>query len=53
MLKMVSVSVLLYIERLRYQALIALPGFFLVPSTFLIKKITKHVKYIKNVLISK
>ena len=38
--------------QLRYQASIALQGFFLVPSTFTCKKSRKNVKSIKNVIIS-
>ena len=42
----------LYLGKLRYQASIALQGFFLVPSTFTYQKSRKHVKSIKNVIIS-
>ena len=42
----------LYLGKLRYQASIALQGFFLVPSTFTYKKSPKNVKSIKNVIIS-
>ena len=42
----------LYLGKLRYQASIALQGFFLVPSTFTYKKSRKPVKSIKNIIIS-
>ena len=42
----------LYLGKLRCHASIALQGFFLVSSTFTYKKSRKHVKSIKNVIIS-